>query len=376
MNEKIYKRQSDDCRCHSRSNGNNLYHARRDSHYFRANTMTDFLTDIVDKFGDSVLVDSTDVVDVIPTGSISLDVSIGVGGIPRGKITELFGSESSGKTTLAISVVKNALKLGLKSLYIDAENMLDYGLLRDMVGQEFNKEQLVILNPETAEDAFNMIEMGLGSGDFQLIILDSVGSMAPKKEQEDDFEDANVALLARLVTKFLRRNAHVIAEKNIALLLLNQVRSKIGAYMASFETPGGHALKHFTSLRISLSRGQEMKIGNETVGIMTKFVIKKNKLSAPFRSFTIPIVFGKGIDEYSDAVDFCSMLGVIKKKGSYYKFEDVTLGQGKLQAGDYLEKHPETLDKIKVSVYNVLNKYTTIDVDALADVEEEEIKDE
>jgi len=338
--------------------------------------MSDFLTEIVDKFGDSVLVDSTDVVDVIPTGSISLDVSIGVGGIPRGKITELFGSESSGKTTLAISVVKNALKLGLKSLYIDAENMLDYGLLRDMVGQEFNKEQLVILNPETAEDAFNMIEMGLGSGDFQLIILDSVGSMAPKKEQEDDFEDANVALLARLVTKFLRRNAHVIAEKNIALLLLNQVRSKIGAYMASFETPGGHALKHFTSLRISLSRGQEMKIGNETVGIMTKFVIKKNKLSAPFRSFTIPIVFGKGIDEYSDAVDFCSMLGVIKKKGSYYKFEDVTLGQGKLQAGDYLEKHPETLDKIKVSVYNVLNKYTTIDVDALADVEEEEIKDE
>ena len=338
--------------------------------------MSDFLTEIVDKFGDSVLVDSTDVVDVIPTGSISLDVSIGVGGIPRGKITELFGSESSGKTTLAISVVKNALKLGLKSLYIDAENMLDYGLLRDMVGQEFNKEQLVILNPETAEDAFNMIEMGLGSGDFQLIILDSVGSMAPKKEQEDDFEDANVALLARLVTKFLRRNAHVIAEKNIALLLLNQVRSKIGAYMASFETPGGHALKHFTSLRISLSRGQEMKIGNDTVGIMTKFVIKKNKLSAPFRSFTIPIVFGKGIDEYSDAVDFCSMLGVIKKKGSYYKFEDVTLGQGKLQAGDYLEKHPETLDKIKVSVYNVLNKYTTIDVDALADVEEEEIKDE
>lgn len=332
---------------------------------------SDFLSDIVDKFGEAVLVDSTDVVDVIPTGSISLDVSIGVGGIPRGKITEIAGAESSGKTTLAMSVVKNALKAGLRSLYIDAENMLDYGLLKDMVGQEFNKDQLVILNPETAEDAFNMIEMGLRSGDFELIILDSVGSMAPKKEQEDDFEDANVALLARLVTKFLRRNAHVIAEKNIALLLLNQVRSKIGAYMASFETPGGHALKHFASLRIMLSRGVEMKVGNETVGIMTKFVIKKNKLSAPFRSFTIPIVFGKGIDEFSDAVDFCSMLGVIKKKGSYYKFEDVTLGQGKLQAGDYLEKHPETLEKIKKGVYNVINKYTTIDLDAIDTMEEE-----
>lgn len=330
-----------------------------------------FLSDIVDKFGEIVLVDSKDVVDVIPTGSISLDVSIGVGGIPRGKITEVAGAESSGKTTLAISVVKNALKLGLKSLYIDAENMLDYGLLKDMVGQEFNKDQLVILNPETAEDAFNMIEMGLRSGDFELIILDSVGSMAPKKEQEDDFEDANVALLARLVSKFLRRNAHVIAEKNIALLLLNQVRSKIGSYMASYETPGGHALKHFASLRISLSRGQEMKVGNETVGIMTKFVIKKNKLSAPFRSFTIPIVFGKGIDEYSDAVDFCSMLGVIKKKGAYYKFDGVTLGQGKLQAGDYLEKNPETLDKIRVSLYNMLNKYTSIDVSAIVEEEKE-----
>ena len=340
---------------------------------------SNFLNDIVDKFGDTVLVESQDTVDVISTGSISLDVSIGVGGIPRGKVTELFGSESSGKTTLAMSIVKNALKSGLKSLYIDAENMLDYGLLKDMVGQDFNSEQLVILNPETAEDAFNMIEMGIASGDFALIILDSVGALSPKKEKDDDFEDANVALLARMMTKFLHRNISAIASKNIAMLMLNQVRSKIGAYMASFETPGGHALKHFTSLRISLSRGQEMKVANETVGIMTKFVIKKNKLSAPFRSFTIPIVFGKGIDEYSDAVDFCSTLGVIKKKGSFYKFDGVTLGQGKLQAGDYLEKNPDTLDKIRESVYNVLNKYTSIDTDVKEDInieDEDELKDE
>ena len=336
-----------------------------------------FLSNIIDRFGEIVLVTDTDKVDVIPTGSLSLDVSIGVGGIPRGKITEIFGVESAGKTTLALSIVKEALKLGLKSLYIDAENMLDYDLLKDMVGEDFDRDRLVILNPGTAEDAFNMIEMGLQSGDFELIILDSVGSLAPKKEQEDEFEDMNVALLARLVTKFLRRNSHVVAERNIALLLLNQVRSKIGSYMASFETPGGHALKHFTSLRISLSRGQEMKVGNETVGIMTKFVIKKNKLSAPFRSYTIPIVFGKGIDTFADTVDFCSMLGVIKKKGSYYKFEDTMLGQGKIAAGAYLESNPETLDSIKVSVYNILNKYTTIDTDAMEDeVEEETVKDE
>ena len=336
-----------------------------------------FLSDIIDKFGETVLVEDTDKVDVIPTGSLSLDVSIGVGGIPRGKITEIFGSEGGGKTTLALSIVKNALKLGFKALYIDAENMLDYGLLKDMIGEDLSKDQLIILNPDTAEDALSMIEMGFQSGDFELIILDSIGALAPKKEQDDDLDDANVALLARLVTKFLRRGSHIVAEKNIALVLLNQVRSKIGAYMASFETPGGHALKHFTSLRISLSRGQEMKVGNETVGIMTKFVIKKNKLSAPFRSYTIPIVFGKGIDTFSDTVDFCSMLGVIKKKGSYYKFEDVTIGQGKLAAGDFLEKNPETLDKITKSVYNVLNKYTSIDVDAIEELGEEEIeKDE
>jgi recombination protein RecA len=339
---------------------------------------SDFLAEIVDKFGEMVLVEDTDKVDVIPTGSMSLDVSIGVGGIPRGKITELYGPESSGKTTLALSIVKHALKSGLRALYIDAENMLDYGLLKDMIGEQFDKEKLVILNPETAEDAFGMIEMGIASGNFELIILDSIGSMAPKKEQVDDLEDANVALLARLVTKFLRRNTYTVAQKNIALLLLNQVRSKIGAYMPTFETPGGHALKHFASVRIALSRGTDMKIGDKIVGIMSKFVIKKNKLSAPSRSYTIPIVFGKGIDTFADAVDFCSMLGVIKKKGSYYRFEDVSLGQGKLAAGDFLEKNPATLDKIKESVYNVLNKYTSIDVDAVeARLEaEENAKDE
>lgn len=338
---------------------------------------SDFLDGIIEQFGDSAIKEQSDKIDVISTGCLSLDVSIGVGGIPRGKITEIFGSEGGGKTTLALSIVKEALKEDVKVLYVDAEHMLDYGLLKDMIGEDLDKSKLVILNPKTAEDAFTMLESGINSGEFAVVILDSIGALAPQKEQEDEFADANVGLVARMVTKFLRRNVHEIEQKNVALILLNQVRDKIGAYMASFETPGGHALKHFTSLRISLSRGQEIKVGNETVGIMTKFVIKKNKLSAPFRSYTVPIIFGKGIDTFSDVVDFCSMLGVIKKKGSYYKYEDVSLGQGKLAAGDYLEKNPDTLDRIKIEVYNVLNKYTSIDVDAVKESdEEEEIKDE
>lgn len=340
---------------------------------------SDFIDGIIEQFGDIVLKKDTDRIDVISTGSLSLDVSIGVGGIPRGKITEIYGSEGGGKTTLCLSVVKEALKMELKVLYVDAEHMLDYTLLKDMIGEEFDKNKFVILNPDTAEDAFIMMESGINSKEFAVVILDSIGALAPFKEKDDEFADANVGLVARMLTKFLRRNVDSIDKNNVALILLNQVRDKIGAYMPSFTTPGGHALKHFASLRISLGKAQDLKVGNEIVGITTKFVIKKNKLSAPFRSYTIPIIFGKGIDIYSDAVDFCSMIGVIKKKGSYYRFDDITLGQGKIAAGAYLEKNPETLDKIKEGVYNVLNKYTSIDVDAIEaqlEDEDEEKKDE
>jgi recombination protein RecA len=263
--------------------------------------------------------------------------------------------------------------MGEKALYIDAENMLDYSMLKTMIGEAYGQESLIITTPETAEDAFRMAELGLESGDFALVIIDSIGALAPKKEKEDDFADANVALVPRMVSKFLRRNATgAVARNNVALVLLNQVRDKIGAYMASFETPGGHALKHFSSLRISMSRGQEIKVGKETVGILTKFTIKKNKMSAPFRGYFTPILFGKGIDTYADAVDFCSMLGVIKKSGSFYKFEGETLGQGKIASADYVKSVPGMLDKLREKVYNVLNQNTSIDLENMEEVEEEE----
>lgn len=326
---------------------------------------SDFIDEIIEKFGESALVGEEDSVEVISTGCLSLDVSIGVGGIPRGKITEIFGPEGSAKTTIALSVVKSCLSEGGKACYIDVEHMLDYPLLKDMLGEVFDPERFIILTPDTAENAFEMAEAAFNSGEFDLVVLDSIGALAPSFEKTEEFNKASVGLVPKMVTKFLRRNIDGIKKQNVALLLINQVRDKIGAYMPTFETPGGHGLKHFASLRIALSKGQELKVGNEKVGIMVKFVIKKNKLSAPFRSYTIPIVFGKGVDSFSDTVDFCSMLGVIKKKGSYYKFEETVLGQGKLSAGEYLSQHPETLDNIKESVYNVLNKYTSIDVEAV-----------
>jgi len=340
---------------------------------------SEFIEGIIEKFGEAALVGEDDTVEVISTGCLSLDVSIGVGGIPRGKITEIFGPEGSAKTTIALSVVKTVLADGGKACYIDVEHMLDYPLLKDMLGEVFDPKRFIILTPDTAEDAFEMAEAAFASEEFDLVVIDSVGALAPSTEKKDEFGKAGVGAIPRMINKFLRRNLDSIKKKQIALLIINQIRDKIGAYMPTFDTPGGHALKHFASLRIALSKGQELKVGNEKVGIMVKFVIKKNKLSAPFRSYTIPIVFGKGVDSFSDAVDFCSMLGVIKKKGSYYKFEDVILGQGKLSAGEYLSQHLDTLEEIKTSVYNVLNKYTSIDVEAVekemleAELEAEEL---
>lgn len=336
---------------------------------------SDFIAEAVDKFGETILVDENEVIEVISTGCLSLDVSIGVGGIPKGKVTQIYGSEGCGKTTIALGIARSCLDDGGKVLYLDAENLLDYAVIRDMVGESLDPERFIILKPVSAESAFTMAEMAFNTGEFDLVIIDSVAALAPEKEKEDeDFSGSvTVGALPRLISRFLRRNVtDSIKKNNVALLLLNQVRDKVGAYMATFDVPGGHALKHFCSVIISLSRGQEITVGKEKVGVQSKFVVKKNKLSAPFRSYTIPIIFGRGVDRYSDIVDFCTMLGIIKKAGAHYKFEGEPLGQGKLSAGNYIKEHKEVYDRIQEKVYASLNKYTSIDTDAL----EQEVESE
>ena len=334
--------------------------------------MSEFLDAILERFGDAMIVSDTHEVSAVSTGSMSLDVSTGIGGIPRGRFTEIYGPEGSGKTTLALTAAKNVVECGGKVLYIDAEVMLSYPAIDVMLGYKFKADDFVLLQPETAEDAFMSIEEALESGGFDLIVVDTVAALEPRAEKEKDFDKATMAEISRMLPKFFKRNAAKVRDNNVAILLLNQVRDKVGSYTQGYNSPGGHALKHHTSMIIALTKGDTMKIGDKSIGIMSKFVIKKNKLSAPFRSYFIPIIFGRGIDLYSDAVDFCSMLGVIKKKGSYYKFEDVVLGQGKLAAGDYLKEHKETLDKIQEKVYTLLNNTTVIDVDGEAEGEENE----
>jgi len=312
-----------------------------------------FLSLIEDKYSAFLVRDeSTEELEVISTGSLALDVSIGVGGIPRGKFTTLYGPESSGKTTLALSITKQAYLRGLKTLYIDPENGLDYKYVEALVGT-IDSENLVIIQPETAEQAFEIAEAGINSGEFGLIIFDSLGALAPKKVKEGEFNDAHVALVARMVGQFLARNAYQVRLNNVAFLFVNQIRAKIGGYVAGYEMPGGYALKHDSSVIIFLSKGEEIKQGVDSVGIMTRFVIKKNKLSAPFKTNFIPIIFGEGIDSLRDIVLFAEYVGILNKRGAYYTYEGETLGQGLVKTMEALRDRKDILDKIISICYNI-----------------------
>jgi recombination protein RecA len=321
---------------------------------------SDFLEAILDKFGEDVLQGHSKEIRAISTGALSLDTSIGIGGIPRGRITEIYGSEGTGKTTLALNTAKILADNGEKTLYIDVENLLNTETLRSVLGPDAKVENIVILTPESAEDAFMMAEAGIDSNEFGMIVIDSIGAMSSRKEKEVDFDKDTMMQIPRIVSKFIGRNIYAIRVNNIAFVVLNQVRDNVGSYIKSFSTPGGHKLKHEASVRIALTKGEDLKRGNEIVGILTKFVIKKNKLAPPFRSFTIPIIFGEGIDYYSDLIDFAKLLGVIQGAGSYYKFNGETIGQGKSATRDFLISSKETLAKITEMCYNIVNKQSGI----------------
>lgn len=333
-----------------------------------------FLDSVTSKFGD-ILVDIGDDIQAISTRSFSLDASIGIGGLPRGRFTEIYGAEGTGKTTIALSMAMSAVDGGEKVLYIDAENMLSYGAIGSMLGVKFDKDKLILVQPETGEQAFMIAEEAIRSKEFALIVIDTVAALQPDAERKKEFDEFTMTETSRMLTKFFRRNSSEVRKSNVAFLILNQVRDKVGGYTQGYNSPGGHALKHYTSVIIPLTKGKEIKVKDKSVGIMTKFVVKKNKLGNPFRSFEIPIIFGKGVDYYSDAVDFCTMLGVIKKNGSYYKFDDITLGQGKFAAGDYLRDNPDTLDKIREVVYNIVKGNTKVEIqldDEITEIEEEQ----
>jgi recombination protein RecA len=325
--------------------------------------MRDFIKDLEKEFGKDIL-EKRDGLNVIKTGSLALDLSIGVGGIPKSKFSEIYGPESSGKTTLGFSLCKSSITDGGNVLYIDSENALDFDYMQEVIDIDFdkvdstvmtNKENganILTVQPETGENALNILESGLISGEFNLIILDSVGALAPKREMEKDLEKATVAETPRLLSKFFRRSAYFVRRNDVAVVFLNQVRDKVGSYVGGYESPGGHAIKHYCAVRIQLGKGQAIKQEGESVGVLTPFTVKKNKVAPPFRASTFPIIYGKGIDSVRDTVEFAKFLGVIKLRGSHYIFNDEHIAQGMNNVVATLTNDTDTLDKIVEVCYN------------------------
>lgn len=295
--------------------------------------------------GEDVVVD----VDVIPTGSLALDVALGVGGIPRGRLTELYGPDGAGKTTLAYHVVAEAQKLGLDVLFVDMENSVDINYAKN-IGVDV--ENVYWSQPQYLEEALGVIEAAISTNSFQLIVLDSVASLAPMKEQEDELQDANVALTPRFLARFFRRQAHNVRDNNTALLFTNQLRDRIGAWVSGYTTPGGHALKHFRSVALYIRRATDIKASGEIVGHTAKVNVKKNKLAPPFREAELDIIYGEGIDPYRDLLEVAKNLGVVILKGSYYTYDGDNIGQGKDNASEALKNDEELFNKIREECLN------------------------
>ncbi len=289
-------------------------------------------------------------VETISTGSIALDLATGIGGIPRGRITELFGHESSGKTTIALHVIAEAQKDGGIAVFIDAEHALDPSYAK-RIG--VNTEELYISQPDYGEQALEIVENLINSGAVDVIVVDSVAALVPKEELEGKMEDTKVAMQARLMSQALRKLKGIVHRSNTALIFINQIREKIGAYGNPETTPGGRALKFFADMRIEVRRGADIKDGERRIGNRVRVKIVKNKLAPPFQEAEFDIIYGEGISKISDIVDTAVEKKVITRSGSWYSYGEVRLGQGREQVKKFLLENEDILEEVRRKLLEV-----------------------
>ena len=285
--------------------------------------------------------------EAISTGSLSLDIALGIGGIPRGRVTETYGAESSGKSTLGFHVMAECQKAGGTAAYIDAEHALDPAYSA-RCGIDTN--ELLVSQPDSAEQALEICEYLVRSGAVDLVVIDSVAALVPRAELEGDMGDTHVGLQARLMPQALRKLTAAIHHSNTAVMFINQIREKVGVVWGSPEvTPGGRALKFYSSVRIDLRRIESLKQGNEIVGTRVRARVVKNKVAPPFRVAEFDIMFKEGISRMGDLVELGEQYGLVKKKGSFYSFQNTNLGQGRENSKMFLKEHPalaSTLEKL------------------------------
>ena len=293
-------------------------------------------------------------VEAIPTGSLSLDMALGVGGLPRGRITEIYGAESSGKTTIALQTIAEAQKAGGLALFIDAEHALDVEYAKAL---GVNVDRLYISQPTTGEEALEIMDAMIKSGSFDIVVLDSVAALVTKAEIEGEMGDSFVGIQARMMSQALRKLGGNINKSNTAAIFINQLREKIGVMYGNPETtPGGRALKFWASVRLEVRRGEILKSGTDQIGARTKVKVVKNKVSPPFKTIEFDMLFGKGISRSGDLLDVATSLNIVSRAGTYYNYGDTRLGQGRDNARTFLDENVEVFAEIDKAVRDQFKK--------------------
>ena len=293
-------------------------------------------------------------VEAIPTGALSLDIALGIGGIPKGRIIEVYGPESSGKTTLALHMIAEAQKMGGEAAFIDAEHALDPVYAKHL-GVDI--DNLIVSQPDTGEQALEIAEALVRSGAIDIIVVDSVAALVPKAEIDGDMGDAHVGLQARLMSQALRKLAGVIKKSNSVIVFINQLREKVGIMFGNPETtPGGRALKFCASVRMDIRKIENIKQDGEVTGNRVRVKVVKNKVAPPFREAEFDIVYGKGISKSGNILDLGINLGLVEKSGSWFGYNGARIGQGRENAKKYLEDNPEVMKEIEEKIRNNFNE--------------------
>ena len=334
------------------------------------------LGDITKRFGDGSIMKLGEsqslLVEAIPTGCLSLDIALGVGGIPRGRVTEIYGPESSGKTTLTLHIIAEAQKLGGTAAFVDMEHALDPAYA-ERLGVDV--DNLLVAQPDMGEQALEITETLVRSGAVDIVVIDSVAALVPRSELEGDMGDATMGVQARLMSQALRKLSGAIKQTNTSVVFTNQLRQKIGVMFGNPETTtGGMALKFYSSVRIDIRRMQAIKVGSDIVGNRTRARVVKNKVAPPFRQVEFDIMYNEGISRVGDLLDLAVELDIINKRGSYYYYNEENLAQGRENAKDYLRENPDLAYEIESIIrHELLNEQAP---PPLVEKEEEFIDDE
>ena len=301
-------------------------------------------------------------VEVIPTGSIALDVALGIGGLPRGRIVEIYGPESSGKTTLALHVLANAQKAGGIAAFIDAEHALDPEYAQKL---GVDTEALLVSQPDTGEQALEIMDMLIRSGAIDIVVVDSVAALVPKAEIEGEMGDSHVGLQARLMSQALRKITGAVSNTKTTAIFINQLREKVGVMFGSPETTtGGKALKFYASVRLDIRRIETLKDGTDAVGNRTRVKVVKNKMAPPFKTAEMDILYGIGVSREGGLIDLGVEQGIVRKSGAWYTYEGDQLGQGKENARNYLKENPDRAEEIEKRIKEKLGVGPRLDNDA------------